>query len=354
MPVRIGLARASKEMKLAGILLSGLGLILSASTSCRQNSQTVPPDEYGSLYPVTLRLNNGTPLLEIGFSSRGVQELTTLDEPELDWIHPGAYSAWDYTEWHWWKGHPFDFRARGLENPAYWDSFRPRFQGNPRVDAERMGKGYLGIEFETDGFTFRQDYLLPATAVRDRVYWDMIFTAANSTGRSIEEYGHFFACYTSVNGRRSHWFWDAGGELALWADRGVGHLDGYVSSPEAYFQRAGKIPHCPRGGGRLIGTWHHPVLVSQSSPAGWRSVILLDPETTAALTCGMEGTAMDFIFYPGHKRRVLPPEGRFRSHLRHLMVKNPGLPTRDQLEDWWSEFQRARPDLGRRLDDLGE
>ena len=341
-------------MKLAGILLSGLGLILSASTSCRRNSQTVPPDEYGSLYPVTLRLNNGTPLLEIGFSSRGVQELTTLDEPELDWIHPGAYSAWDYTEWHWWKGHPFDFRARGFENPAYWDSFRPRFQGNPRVDAESMGKGYLGIEFETDGFTFRQDYLLPATAVRDRVYWDMIFTAANSTGRSIEEYGHFFACYTSVNGRRSHWFWDAGGELALWADRGVGHLDGYVSSPEAYFQRAGKIPHCPRGGGRLIGTWHHPVLVSRSSPAGWRSVILLDPETTAAVTCGMEGTAMDFIFYPGHKRRVFPPEDRFRSHLRHLMVKHPGLPTRDQLEDWWSEFQRARPDLARRLDDLGE
>ena len=342
------------EMKLAGILLSGLGLILSASTSCRRTSQLVPPDEYGSLYPVTLRLENGAPLLKIGFSSRGVQKLTTLDEPELDWIYPGAYSAWDYTEWHWWKGHPFDFRARGFENPAYWDSFRPRFQGNPRVDAGRTGKGYLGIEFETDGLTFRQDYLLPATAGRDRVHWDMIFTAANSTGRSIEEYGHFFACYTSVNGRRSHWFWDAGGELALWADRGVGHLDGYVSSPEAYFQRAGRIPHCPRGGGRLIGNWHHPVLVSQPSPAGWRSVILLDPETTAAVTCGMEGTAMDFIFYPGHKKRVFPSKARFRSHLRHLMVKNPGLPNRDQLEDWWSEFQRARPDLARRLDDLGD
>ena len=328
--------------------------MLSASTSCRHASQTVPPDEYGSLYPVTLRLKNGSPLLKIAFSSRGVQELTTFDEPELDWIYPGAYSAWDYTEWHWWKGHPFDFRARGFENPAYWDSFRPRFLGNPRVDAEKLGKGYLGIEFETDGLTFRQDYLLPATAGRDRVHWDMFFTAANSTGRSIEEYGHFFACYTSVNGRRSHWFWDAGGELVLWADRGVGHLDGYVSSPEAYFQRAGRIPHCPRGGGRLIGNWHHPVLVSQPSPAGWRSVILLDPETTAAVTCGMEGTAMDFIFYPGHKRRVFPSEDRFRSHLRHLMVRNPGLPTRDQLEDWWSEFQQARPDLGRRLDDLGE
>ena len=138
----------------------------------------------------------------------------------------------------------------------------------------------------------------------------------------------------------------------MWADRGAGHLNGYVSSPEAYFLGEGGIPHCPRGNGRLMGTWRHPVLVSHASPAGWRSVILLDPETTAAVTCGMEGTAMDYIFYPGHRERVFPPGGRFRSHLRHLMVKNPGLPTREQLDKWWMEFQQARPDLERWLDGL--
>ena len=61
---------------------------------------------------------------------------------------------------------------------------------------------------------------------------------------------------------------------------------------------------------------------------------------------------MDFIFYPGHTERVLPPGGGFRSHLRHLMVKNPGLPNREQLEASWKEFQQARPDLEQRLDDL--
>ena len=91
--------------------------------------------------------------------------------------------------------------------------------------------------------------------------------------------------------------------------------------------------------------------MSQASPAGWRSVILLDPEKTAAVTCGMQGTAMDFIFYPGHKKRVFPPEDRFRSHLRHLMVKSPGLPNREQLEEWWAGFRRARPELERRLDE---
>ena len=344
--------RDSNGMKLARILLSGLGLILSTSASCRQTAHTVPPDQYGALYPATLRLKNGSPLLKIGFSSRGVQELTTFDEPELDWVYPGAYSAWDYTEWHWWKGHPFDFQARGVENPAYWDSFRPRFQGNPRVDAGKIGEGDLGIAFGTDGFRFRQEYLLPGAADPDRGHWDMFFTAFNSTGGPIEEYGHFFACYTSVNGRNSFWFWDAGGELALWSKRGARHLDGYVSSPEAYFAGDGSIPHCPRGNGRLIGAWRHPVLVSRASPAGWRSVILLDPETTAAVTCGRQGTAMDFIFYPGHRERVFPPGGEFRSHLRHLMVRNPGLPTPQQLEKWWTEFQRESPDLERRLDDL--
>ena len=346
--------RHSNRFKLIGACLSGLGLILLASTSCRQTSQTVPPDEFGPVYPVTLRLKDGSPLLKIEFSSRGIQKLKTGEEPELDWIYQGAYSAWDYTEWHWWKGHPFDFQARGHEHPAYWDSFRPRFQGNPRVDAEKIVEGYLGIEFGNDGFGFRQDYLLPGEAAPGRVYWDMFFTAVNSTGRQIEEYGHFFACYTSVNGSRSFWFWDTGGELELWSDRGVGHLDGYVSSPDSYFRRDGRIPHCPRGNGRLMGTWLHPVLVSHASPAGWRSVILLDPDTTAAVTCGMEGTAMGFIFYPGHMERVFPSEGRFRSHLRHLMVKNPALPTREQLDEWWMEFKQARPGLERRLIELRE
>ena len=343
------MVRYSNGFKLTGTCLSGLGLILLASNFCGPTSQTVPPDEFGRVYPVTLRLKDGSPLLKIEFSSRGIQKLTTGEEPELDWIYQGAYSAWDYTEWHWWKGHPFDFQARRHENPAYWDSFRPRFQGNPRVDAGKIGEGYLEIDFGTDGFEFQQAYLLPDAATPGRGYWDMFFTAVNATGRQIEEYGHFFACYTSINGSRSFWFWAAGGELALWSERGVGHLDGYVSSPAAYFAGDGGIPHCPRGNGRLMGTWRHPVLVSHASPAGWRSVILLDPETTAAVTSGMEGTAMDFIFYPGHKKRVFPSGGRFRSHLRHLMIKSPGLPTREQLEDWWMEFRQAGPELERRL-----
>ena len=80
-----GLVKDPNGMKMAWIPVSGLGLVLLISTSCRQTALTVPPDVYGPLYPVTLCLKNGTPVLKIAFSSRGVQELSTLDEPELGW-----------------------------------------------------------------------------------------------------------------------------------------------------------------------------------------------------------------------------------------------------------------------------
>ncbi len=340
------------------VLGRGAGLLLFTSVLLAlpvrlMTSQDIPADVVGALYPATLSLEDGSPLVDISFSSRGIQKLTTSEEPGLDWVYQGDYSAWDYTEWHWWKGHPFDFQA-GHDKLAYWESFRPRFWGSPQVYAERLRQGYLRINFESDGFQFIQDYLLPGQAKPGVGYWDMMFTATNSTGKQIEEYGHFFACYTSINGERSHWFWDAGGELVLWKDREAGHLNGYVSSAEAYFQSSGKIPHCPRGKGRIIGAWRHPVLVSHASPEGWRSVILLDPDTTGGIACGMQGVAMDFIFYPGHRERVFQPGSSFTANMRHLMVKSPGLPSRAQLEGWWSQFQQSRSEVRQRIGRLRE
>ena len=328
-------------------LLLVLALGWRAAPGHVMSYQDIPTDEVSTLYPVTLNSEDGAPVLNIAFSSRGVQKLTTFEEPDLDWVYPGGRSAWDYREWHWWKGHPFDFEARGLDNPAYWQSFRPRHWGNPRVDAERLRQGYLGIDFETDGFYFSQDYLLPAQVEAGSVYWDMVFTATNSTGTQIEEYGHFFACYTSVNSNKSYWFWDGGGELVLWKDRGASHLNAYVTSSQAYFRPGGRIPHCPRGEGRIVGTWHHPVLVSHASPGGWRSVILLDQDTTGAIACGMQGVAMDFIFYPGHRQRIFQSGSSFSSHLRHLLVKSPDLPSLQQLEEWWRQFRESKSKVGR-------
>ncbi len=336
------------------VLGRGAGLLLFSSALLAlavhlMASQDIPADVVGALYPASLNLEDGSPLLDISFSSRGIQKLMTSEEPDLDWVYQGDYSAWDYTEWHWWKGHPFDFEASGHDKPAYWQSFRPRFWGKPQVRAEQLDQGYLRIDFGSDGFQFIQDYLLPGQAEPGAGYWDMMFTATNSTGKQIEEYGHFFACYTSINGENSYWFWDAAGELVLWKDREAGHLNGYVTSSEAYFQPSGSIPHCPRGKGRIIGAWRHPVLVSHASPKGWRSVILLDPDTTGGVACGMQGVAMDFIFYPGHRERVFQSGSSFTSNMRHLMVKSPGLPSRAQLEGWWTQFQESRSEIRRRI-----
>ncbi len=78
-------------------------------------------------------------------------------------------------------------------------------------------------------------------------------------------------------------------------------------------------------------------------------MILLDPETTGGVACGMQGVAMDFIFYPGHRERVFQPGSSFTSSVRHLMVKSSGLPSQRQLEEWWSQFQESRSEVRQRI-----
>ena len=78
-------------------------------------------------------------------------------------------------------------------------------------------------------------------------------------------------------------------------------------------------------------------------------MILLDPDTTGGVACGMQGVAMDFIFYPGHRERVFQAGNSFTSNMRHLMVKSPALPSRLQLEEWWSQFQKSRSEVRQRI-----
>jgi hypothetical protein len=165
-----------------------------------------------------------------------------------------------------------------------------------------------------------------------------VTTIRNASGRDVDEYGQFFACYTPLNRGRSFWYWDASDRLVLFAHRGVSHLDGYIAHPRAYFAAQGAIPHCPRGGGKIVGAWRHPVLVSQASPAGWRSVILLDAAHTAALTLGIQGGAMDYILFPAPRKRTFADGAAFSAHIRHVLLKSPELPSVERLEELWGEF----------------
>jgi hypothetical protein len=184
--------------------------------------------------------------------------------------------------------------------------------------------------------------LLPETSVdRDAPYWDLVTTIRNVSGRDALEYGHFFACYTPLNGGRSFWFWDQSGQLVRFADRGVNHLDGYIVHPEAYFLTQGAIPHFPRGGGKIVGRWHDPVMVSHASPAGWRSVILIEAKHAASLAQGMQGVAMDYVLFPGPDQSTFASGAEFAAHIRHVMLKSPELPGTKQLEELWSDFRQS-------------
>jgi hypothetical protein len=268
-------------------------------------------------------------LLRLAFDPRGVRTVAPRgDDPER-WIDSDdPTGAWHYREWQWWKGHPWG------------ESCRPRFYAEVDFRAAENEHGAV-IAYHIDGFDCRQAFFLPESANRDAPHFDLVTSIRNDSGQNVDEYAQFFACYTPLNRRRSCWFWDESRTLVRFADRGVGHLDGYISHPQAYFAARGAIPHCPRGGGKLVGRWFKPLLVSHASPAGWRSIIMIEPEFAAALAQGIEGVAMDYILFPGPRKRTFDQGAELSAHIRHVMLRSPELPTIERLEELWAEFERS-------------
>lgn len=270
---------------------------------------------------------NGGHVLTIAFDPRGVGAVMPQGDDGNRWLNSAdPDGAWHYREWQWWKGHPWG------------DSCRPRYYAEPKFETPKSTPRRVVITYQIDGFDCRQTFLLPDAFDPAGPYWDLVTTIRNTSGIDVEEYGHFFACYTPLNRSRSFWYWDESSQLLRFADRGVKHLDGYIAHPQAYFVQNGAIPHCPRGGGKLIGRWGKPMLVSHASPAGWRSIIMIESQYAAALAQGIEGVAMDYILFPGPDKRVFTKGAQFSAHIRHVMLKSPDLPTTKQLQTLWDSF----------------
>jgi hypothetical protein len=277
-----------------------------------------------------IKANDKRNIIALRLDPRGLTGVSPGGDDPNAWVDmDDAGGAWHYREWQWWKGHPWG------------DSCRPRYFADVTFqlhDVRRRAE----ISYRIDGFDCRQVFLLPdSTSDRNAPHVDIVTTIRNASDRDVEEYGHFFACYTPLNRGRSFWFWDESGQLVRFADRGVGHLDGYIAHPQAYFRSQGAIPNCPRGDGKLVGHWHQPVMVSHASPAGWRSVIMIEAEHAASLAQGMEGGAMDYVLFPGPDQNTFANGAEFATHIRHTMLMSPDLPHKERLEELWNEFQNS-------------
>ena len=272
----------------------------------------------------------GGKLLTMAFDPRGVGAVVPVGDDAEKWIDADdPTGAWHYREWQWWTGHPWG------------DSCRPRFYAEVEFQASKDARDGADIVYRIDGFDCRQAFVVPDSVAGDAPYWDLVTSIRNVSGRDVEEYGQFFACYTRMNRGRSFWYWDESNKLVLFSDRGVGHLDGYIAHPHAYFLDQGAVPHCPRGGGKIVGRWRKPVMVSHASPAGWRSVIMIEPDYAAALAQGIHGVAMDYILFPGPDQRTFAEDADFSAHVRHVMLKSQPLPTVQRLEELWDAFQQS-------------
>jgi hypothetical protein len=317
-------------MSMSSRLLYVLLALAVSGTHSRGCEDEHPPVESTPTEEFVLGAQAGGGGLKLAFDPRGIGLVVPDGDDEDRWIDTDDQTgAWHYREWQWWKGHPWG------------ESCRPRYYADVMFQALRDARRGAVIRYQIDGFDCRQYFRVPAAPSGDAPHWDLVTSIRNVSGTDVEEYAQFFACYTQANHDRSFWYWDESGELVRFADRGVGHLDGYVAHPAAYFLTDGAVPHCPRGGGKIVGRWRKPVMVSQASPAGWRSVIMLEAAFAAALTQGIEGRAMDYILFPDTRQRPFANGAEFSVHIRHVILKSPELPAARRLDELWAAFEEA-------------
>ncbi len=303
-----------------------LALLSAAAAIACENEH--PPAVMEPIVDRTLCDTDGQAVLEMKFDPRGLSGLIATDAPKESWMRDGNSDsrAWHYREWQWWRGHPWG------------DSCRPRYWTAPKFSS---GERQLDIHYQIDGFDCVQKFLLPKVVDNTHPHWDLVTSIRNISGRDVEEYGQFFACYTNFNEPSSFWFWEVGNRLTRFSDHEVAHLDGYVSHPDAYFNERGAIPHLPRSGGKIDTQRYRPVLVSHTSPSGWRSVILIEAQNAAGLAQGIRGAAMDYILFPGPNKKVFECDAEFAAHIRHHLIKSPELPTTAVLQQLWAQFQES-------------
>ena len=319
---------SSRRIRQIAPVLASIALIVSSAYACEDEH---PPAITTPVVERTLQGPSGQTVVEMAFDPRGLSIIRPVDET-AETLTRGSdnSSVWDYREWQWWKGHPWGDSCR----PRYWTTAE-------FLHAERD----LSIRFEVDGFATEQRFLLPNSVQTETPHWDVVVTIRNVSGVDVEEYHQFFACYTEFNSPNSCWFWGEGDRLHKFSEFGVEHLDGYVVHPQTYYADRGAIPHCPRGGGKIVAKWHRPVLISHPSPGGWRSVIMIEAQYAASLAQGIRGAAMDYILFPGPATPRFDDEAEFAAHIRHHLIKSSDLPTVESLDRLWSEFESSHPQV---------
>jgi hypothetical protein len=237
-------------------------------------------------------------------------------------------NEWDTREWQWWKNYPFEPQQMRPRELAYAAGGAEPIPGGVRVWTR-----FICDEVET-----AQEWFFMDLEDQAPIAYDCLITVRNRGKDVLDEYGQFFASYTSWNGQHGHFYWNEDGALVNYRDRGGRHLDYYVTAKDSAFAKLGVIPGCPRNNGQIKALWKHPVSVSQPGPDGRRHVLMSEEARTSAITMGMNGVAQDYLIYPAEGR--LAPGAAFDVHIRHVIARPPEDDLIQSLETWWAEFTK--------------
>jgi len=240
----------------------------------------------------------------------------------------------DTREWQWWKNYP---RPVGFNADKYTRLVPARGGADKGAGGVRAWTRYVSDDVETTQEWFFGD--LPGA---DEAAYDCLITVKNSGAQALDEYGQFFASYTKWHAQ-GQFYWAADGTVANYPKDA--HLNFFVVAKGSVFEKLGRVPHCPRGGGKVKAAWRRPVSISSPNAQGFRHVILVEEAFAAAVTQGMGGSAQDYVIAPPGLR--LDASASFRVHVRHHFLRAPADGLAQQLEKLWDAFSRDHATMHR-------
>ena len=243
------------------------------------------------------------------------------------------FNEWDTREWQWWRDCPFDTNQK-----------RPR-EVSAATGGADLGPGGIRAwsRFVCDQVQTTQEWFFADLERPDEAVYDCLITVRNLTGQTLKEYGQFFASYTVLNGKsmdlgRGHFYVDEDGSLVNYQEAGSHHLDYYVTAADSIFNKIGRVPHCPRGDGKVRARWKYPISISHPNSQGYRHIVLSEWARTSSIAQGMRGIAQDYLIYP--LGGDLEPDGSFVVHVRHLVANIPEDELLPFLDRAWNAFEQ--------------
>lgn len=303
------------------VLLSSSALPPAQSLECREGSAPLQRNPTAEWFMET---EDEIPAAIVTIDPRGVGGFQILEELDFVWIDAeNDEGAWDHRGRHGWQG------VSDSERCA------PRFASEAVLNSDYIEDGIAWVDSKFGDFWVRQFFIFPESVEPDRLHYDVVIEVGNESDADLEGYHQTFSCPTPrLAESDSAQYLDATGKAASWSSEKPAE-EKWIVNPKI---PSGMESLFPFPGEKKAEVWSLPVLVSGSTPGGWRVVTMLDPNTAAAIG-ELDRSQLAYAVFPGAESAEFKQGESFVARVRHSFIRSEDPPSPADLKEMFDRFE---------------